>query len=141
MLIKFIHSSIMDKGKNIKTQWDEDQHHIKKKKKNLTGRGQQIRYIPTFSYHRFTTQKNQYYLRIFTHGSESVGKFIITYEQHYLRTLPADSESIGKFSITYQLLPTDLIIYGYLLPTNYYHKSLLPTNYHLRISITYQLLS
>ena len=65
-------------------------------------------------------KKKTYYLQIFTHGSESVGKFSITYEQHYLRTLPTDSESVGKFSITYQLLPTDLITYQ-LLPTNLYY--------------------
>jgi len=100
-------------------------------------------------------KKNQYYLQNFTHRSESVGKFSITYGQHYLQTLPTNSEFVSKFSITYQPLPTDLITYQLLptyfityqlLPTNLYylptitHKSLLPTNYHPRISITFQLL-
>ena len=91
-------------------------------------------------------KKKQYYLQIFTHGSESVGKFSITYGYYLRTTLPTDSESVGKFSITYQLLPTDLITYQ-LLPTDLYylptitHESLLPTNYHPLISITYQLLS
>ena len=37
-----------------------------------------------------TTKKNQYYLRIFTHGSESVGKFSITYGYYLRTTLPTD---------------------------------------------------
>ena len=95
-------------------------------------------------------KKNQYYLLIFI---KDLGPYVnlalstdITYEQHYLWTLPTDSESVGKFSITYQLLSTDLNTYQ-LLPTDLYylptitHESLLPTNYHPRISITYQLLS
>jgi len=70
----------------------------------------------------------------------------ITHKQHYLRILPTDSESVGKFSITYRQLSMDLITYQLLLTDLYYlstitHKSLLPMNYHPRISITYQLSS
>jgi len=99
-------------------------------------------------------KKNLNYLRIFTHGSESVGKFSITCRYYLRTTLPTDSES--KFSITYQLLSTDLITYQ-LLPTNLYYlptiihksyylstftyESLLTTNYYPRISIIYELLS
>ena len=84
----------------------------------------------------------------FTHGSESIGKFSITYGYYSQTTLLTDitnkSESIRKFNITYQLLPTDLYYLPtithnlYYLPTLltdlYYlpiitHRSLLPTNF------------
>jgi len=35
-------------------------------------------------------KKNQYYLRIFTYGSEFVGKFSITYGYYLRTTLPTD---------------------------------------------------
>jgi len=66
---------------------------------------------------RTITTKNQYYLRIFTHGFEFVGKFNITYRYYLRTTLHTDiiyiSESVCKFNITYQLLSTNL----YYLPT------------------------
>ena len=38
----------------------------------------------------YTTEKYQYYLRIFTYGDESVGKFSITYGYYLRSILPTD---------------------------------------------------
>ena len=44
----------------------------------------------TNPFNGYITKKNQYYLQIFTHGSESVDKFSIIYGYYLRTTLPTD---------------------------------------------------